>query len=182
MAYALLYKAAKPNKTNAVRGGQLIKVEEMGKFNGQKRHALNAAILAGIILMTVSVVSSADMQLTVQVTEPFEVNGVVHPAGTLQVKTVRDYTPTQTINELWLGGDCLGYIMAHKAEAEVTYPVRTHTMFFTRSSKGHLVLAGYVLLKNDSSKLFRYQHQVKADGWNAGILEPEPVFIAGSLR
>ena len=182
MAYALLYKAAKPNKTNAVRGGQLIKVEEMGKFNGQKRHALNAAILAGIILMTVSVVSSADMQLTVQVTEPFEVNGVVHPAGTLQVKTVRDYTPTQTINELWLAGDCLGYIMAHKSTAEVAYPVRTDTMFFSRSDKGHLVLAGYVLMGTESNNLFRYQHQIKADGWTAGLMDTEPIFIAGFLR
>ena len=154
----------------------------MRKFNGLKHSTQNAAILVGIILMTVSVVSSADMKLTVQVTEPFEVNGVIHPAGTLQVKAVRDYTPTQTINELWLAGDCLGYIMAHKSTAEVTYPVRTDTMFFSRSEKGHLVLAGYVLKGPESNNLFRYQHQIKADGWTARLMDSEPIFIAGFLR
>ncbi len=150
----------------------------MCKFKSLSNNARSAAILACIILMTVSVVSAADMQLTVQVTEPFEVNGVIHPAGTLQVKTVRDYTPTQTINELWLAGECLGYVIAYRAEAEAPYPVRTDTMFFSRSTEGHLVLAGYVLRGNDSNDLFRYQDNVQAPG----LIDPEPVFIAGVLR
>lgn len=154
----------------------------MGEFNGLKHGTRNLAILAGIILMTVSVVSSADMQLTVRITEPFEVNGEIHPAGTLQVKAIRDYTPTQTINELWLGGECLGYIMAHKAGAEVTYPVGTDTMFFSRSEQGHLVLAGYILRGNESNNLFRYQTKVQSGASSAGGQEPLPVFLTASLR
>jgi len=144
-------------------------VEVVLKFNGFKNGARKAVILAGVVLMTVSVVSAADMQLTAKVTEPFEVRGVIHPAGTLQVREIQDFTPTQTINELWLDDSCLGYLMARRSEAENSQPF-TDTMFFTRSPEGHLILAGHTVADSGRGELFRYQQKIVETALNAASL------------
>jgi hypothetical protein len=138
-------------------------------------------ILACLLVTSVTVASENHISLVVQVTEPFEVNGKLYPAGTLHVKSVRDYNPSQSINELWREGECLGYLLARKGEAG-SYPVRHDTMLFTRNNQGHLILAGYVLVGQGSNELFRYQDVNGKGRWTNPRPTEEPVFIAASLR
>ena len=140
-----------------------------------------AGIFVCLFVASATVAGGAEISLSAQVTEPFEVNGKVYPAGMLHVRSVRDYTPSQSINELWHEGDALGYLLARKG-AEGSYPVRHDTMLFTRSNQGHLILAGYVLVGQGSNELFRYQDRNGKGQWTLPHPTEESVFIAASLR
>jgi hypothetical protein len=74
--------------------------------------------------------------------EPFEIDHQVYPAGTLTIKTVRDYTPGSTLNEVWVGKECLGVMLAKQDRSSGAVSERD-SVEFRRSSAGHLVLVGF---------------------------------------
>ena len=142
---------------------------------GKRRKAFN--IVLGVALLAwlsalAAPAAAVGPNLEIQVDEPFEVNGEVYPAGTLQVRGLGDYSPTQNINELWLDDVCLGYLLARRGEAEDGQAF-TDSMFFTRSPEGRLVLAGYTVADGGAGELFRYQYQQRTR---------ETAFNAASLR
>jgi len=139
---------------------------------GKKRKAFN--LVLGVALLAwlsawAAPAAAIGPNLEIQVDEPFEVNGEMYPAGTLQVRSLGDFSPTQNINELWLDDHCLGYLLARRGVAESAEKF-TDSMFFTRSPEGHLVLAGYTVADSGAGELFRYQQQPRETAITAASL------------
>ena len=93
-------------------------------------------------------------RIQVQVDEPFEIGGVVYPAGQLSVKVLRDYTPSTTLNEVWVGNTCLGMFVARNSRDDLSN-TNDDSIVFTRDDGGRLVLAGYVFVGSERNRIFR---------------------------
>jgi hypothetical protein len=107
------------------------------------------------LVLACSLSMAGGPQIQVQVAEPFEVNGVLHPAGTLSVKAIRDYNPSSTLNEVWVDGRCLGMVVTRKENGDLSHAAR-NTVVFSRDPEGHLVLVGYDLQGAGSQYVFQY--------------------------
>jgi hypothetical protein len=108
------------------------------KTNYWRRLALIVAALAALFAPAVE---AAGFRLSADIDEPFEVNGTIYPASSLSVRQIGDYTPTSTVNEIWVGDECLGIVLASDMqphEEEIA-----DSLFFRRAPMGHLVLTGF---------------------------------------
>jgi hypothetical protein len=85
----------------------------------------------------------AGERVGVTVSEPFEVNGEVYPAGALSIREVGTFSPVATINEVVVDGRSLGVLIAHEGEGAAT--ASRDELIFTRANDGHLVLVGVAL-------------------------------------
>jgi hypothetical protein len=97
-----------------------------------------------VVLALVAVVvwttpdSMAGERLSVQVDEPFEINGELFPAGKLSLKQVRELTPVATLHELRVDGASIGLLLVRSAGSPAV--ARSNEFIFARSADGHLVL------------------------------------------
>jgi len=99
-------------------------------------------VVALALVVTVFAPSLAEARrLVVRVDEPFQIGDDVYPPGRVVVQSVRPYTPTILLSEIWVGGRCLGLFRATKLPAEEVEPLDTLT--FERSAAGRLALVGF---------------------------------------
>lgn len=115
-------------------------------------------IVFGLVGMGVNVppVEAAGSRISVRMEEPFEIGGHVYPAGVLTVRNVSDYNPTLSMDEIWVGGSCLGMKLAHRAASDT--PVTHDAVLFERNSEGVLVLAGYILSNSGRGEQHRFDN------------------------
>jgi hypothetical protein len=116
-----------------------------------------AAGLAGLIGLALSpcAVASGD-RLVVNVPEPYEVGGKVHPAGPLAVRHLGDFSPTTKIDQLTAESGCLGILLAERRPREEG-GLLSAALVFTRSPRGHLVLVGYTTGDSPAGRLYLYR-------------------------
>jgi hypothetical protein len=95
-------------------------------------------------------------RLVVRMNEPFVVGGEVHPAGSLTLRTVRAYTPSSTLNEIWAGDRCLGLIVAHRS-TDPSLEASRNAVLFVRDPDGRLVLRGFAYRSDDRDEKYRYE-------------------------
>jgi hypothetical protein len=105
------------------------------------RLALVVIVLAALAALCAPAVEARGFRLSANISEPFEVNGILYPAGSLSVRQLGDYTPTSTFNEIWVGDECLGVVLASDIPTHVKE--RSDSLFFHRAPMGHLVLTGF---------------------------------------
>jgi len=95
-----------------------------------------------------------DRRLVADVDEPFEVNGELYPAGMISVKKVRDYNPSSSLSEIWVGRTCLGLFQASRVPDDST---SSHdTLNFERTSEGHLALVGFATNAQSTREAYRF--------------------------
>jgi hypothetical protein len=92
-------------------------------------------------------------RLTVHVSEPFEFQGRLWPASTLSVLPVTAYNPVATLDEIWIGTECLGRMVADRLPS--TTEVSEDVVLFARNAADRLVLVGYAL--RGASSEYRYR-------------------------
>jgi hypothetical protein len=100
-----------------------------------------------------SAIASGD-RLVVNVPEPFEVGGRLFPAGLLAMRHLGDYNPTTTIDQITVGNECLGMLMAQHSASEPG--LMAASLVFERSSYGHLRLVGYTASEGPAGGLYLY--------------------------
>ena len=98
--------------------------------------------LIAVCAIAVSATWAGSPRLVVRMDEPFVVDGDVHPAGVLTLRTVRNFTPSSTLNEVWAGDRCLGMLIAHRS-ADPTLEASRNAVMFVRDGEGRLVLRGF---------------------------------------
>lgn len=112
-----------------------------------------------LVLLTASTGTTPSLagtpRLVASVTEPFQVGDQLVPAGTLTLRSLRDYHPGARIDELWSGTRFLGFWVADGRENESR--AERDTIVFERNSAGRLVLVGYVLRGSRSDVAYRYR-------------------------
>ncbi len=117
-----------------------------------------ALVLFTLITLSISpaAIASGD-RLVVNVPEPFEVGGRLFPAGSLAVRHLGDYNPTTTIDQITVGTECLGMLMAHHRAGDPG--LMAASLVFERSPYGHLRLVGYTESEGPADGLYIYHRQ-----------------------
>jgi len=100
-------------------------------------------------------------RLVVRVDEPFRIGDEVYPPGRVVVKSVRSYTPTTLLSEIWVGSRCLGMFRARKLPVEEAQALDTLT--FERSPHGRLSLVGFSVAGHPGHGAYRLQPATEAD-------------------
>jgi len=110
--------------------------EEKPMSNLRKQLPMFLAALTLIVLLAPSV--EAGDRVVFRVNESFEVNGQIYPSGRVVLRAITSYTPVTTLNEIRVGRDSLGVLVAHQDSSE---PAATSDeLIFRRAAEGHLVL------------------------------------------
>ncbi len=99
-----------------------------------------------------AVVGAAEPRLVVQVAWPFAINGTLYPPGTLTLRQVADYTPSSSLDEVWVGDECIGMVMTRLARTQRR--ATKSTAIFRRGEDGNLQLFGYTLASSGSGRTF----------------------------
>lgn len=116
-----------------------------------KQAVLGGIVLAALVAAPVSLAGGA--RIVAEVAEPFEVDGRLFPAGAVTLREVSRFSPTQTLNEVWVGDECLGRLLAVNAS---DYWGRVDdALLFQRHPEGHLDLVGFAL-KGRKAQEFRF--------------------------
>jgi len=139
-----------------------------------------AWIVAGLALLTVIFAppgEAGSRRITLQMAEPYEIDGQLYPAGELSLRELSAYNPTTTLNELWVDNECLGLRVAdtlpdrHKSDSDM--------LIFTRDPRsGNLILEG-VAFRGESSRGFR-PITSRSDSLDAG--DGDPSYEARLIR
>jgi hypothetical protein len=101
-------------------------------------------------------------RLTVHVSEPFEFQGRLWPASTLSVLPGATYNPVATLDEVWIGTECLGRMVADRMPSAVE--ASDDVMLFARNAADRLVLIGYALRGAASAYHYRSYPAQPDDG------------------
>jgi hypothetical protein len=116
--------------------------------------------------------------LVVDVDEPFVIDGEVFEAGELTLRPVRSFTPTITLNEIWVGDRCLGLLQASRSDRSNLEASR-NAVLFGRDVAGHLVLRGFAYRVDGDEERYRYELLTTRDASPARPVVDAPVLIAG---
>lgn len=110
--------------------------------------------LAAIALMVAPVHAASDTSVRFHVAQPFRVGEHAYDSGVIAVHAVSSYTPTTSILEVWVNGECLGMMTAHRSASEEP-PLRTEAMFL-REGDGRLVMVGFRMTGRPTVTTFRF--------------------------
>ena len=73
-----------------------------------KVHALIVLTLTALAVAFAPATEAAELRMKVRIDEPFEINGQLYEPAVLTLRHMGRYNPTTTINEVWVGNQCLG--------------------------------------------------------------------------
>jgi len=105
-------------------------------------------------LATASPTAASDSQVRFEMVSPFRVGSHGFDAGVIAVRTVSAYTPSTSILEVWVNGECLGMIPAQRGVSEGT-PQRAEA-FFRRDDDGRLEMIGFQLAGRVNGTTYRF--------------------------
>jgi hypothetical protein len=89
-----------------------------------------------------------------EIDQPFQLGGRDYDAGVIAVNGVSVFTPSTAMLEVWVNGECLGMMPAHR-----TTPAGTAALaeaFFTRDADGRLALTGFQLGARPKGAIYRF--------------------------
>ncbi len=113
----------------------------MQSERGGVRIGWAALITAAILFAGNPNTAAADTQVRFNVSQPFRVGSHAYDAGVIVLHTVVSYTPSLSLFEVWVNGDCLGMMAARRSPPEGSI-ARTEA-FFRRDDAGVLQMIGF---------------------------------------
>lgn len=149
----------------------------------QNRNRLRARALVWIVLSAVAGFASAALaagpRLAVTVDEPFVIDGERFPAGELSLRPLRNFTPTTTLNEVWVGNRCLGVLMASRTD-DRSREASSDAVLFGRDDSGQLVLRGFSYRVDGATERYRYELLDSGRAVATASTDEQPFLIAGT--
>jgi hypothetical protein len=119
--------------------------------------------LAALAAVLAPSAAGGDHRLVAQVEEPFAVNGQIYPAGELAIRHVGQYSPTTTINQIWVEGQLLGLFLAEMLPDDPE--IGHHSFHFDRDAESRLVLAGFAPSGERVREFYRFRTVTSGDRW-----------------
>ena len=89
-----------------------------------------------------------------RLSEPFHIGGRGYEAGVIAVHGVSAFTPSTAILEVWVNGECLGMMAAHRSGPTGT--AAPAEAFFRRDAEGRLELTGFQLGRRPKGAIYRF--------------------------
>jgi hypothetical protein len=114
-----------------------------------------AWIVAGVTLIAMLSAPSfagGNKRLTINMNESYEIVGTVYPAGKLTVRELNQYNPTTTLQEVWIGNECIGLLKA-TSMPETQKSTSNEFLFKRDKNGGQLALVG-VAFKGETDRGF----------------------------
>jgi len=130
------------------------------RANTPRSIAVLVALALGLALAAPSV--AGDRRLSARVAEPFELNGKLYPASSIVVEHVRDYTPSTSLSEVWVGSEFVGLLRADRVATPDNSGAAS--LSFERDARGTLALVGYASPAHGVHGEFRFQAVPAAAG------------------
>jgi hypothetical protein len=75
-------------------------------------------------------------------------------AGVIAVHSISLYTPSTALLEVWVNGECLGMVTAHRSVSEE--PARRTQALFHRDDDGRLEMIGFQVTGRPSGTTYRF--------------------------
>jgi hypothetical protein len=110
--------------------------------------------LALAALASVPVTAATDQPVRFEVPGPFRVGNQGFEAGEISVHNISTYTPSMSLLEVWVNGECLGLLTAHRSVSDVP-PVRTEALFH-RDEDGRLEMIGFQMTGRSNGTTYRF--------------------------
>ena len=98
---------------------------------------------------------AGDPQVRFRVQEPFRVGDRGYESGVITLRSVSLYTPTTSILEVWVDGECLGMMTAQRSNSEAL-PQHAEALF-RRDDRGRLEMVGFTVPGRSTGTTFRFQ-------------------------
>lgn len=98
--------------------------------------------------------AATDQPVRFEVPGPFRVGSQGFEAGVIWVHNISAYTPTTSLLEVWVNGECLGLLPAHRTVSEVA-PLRTEALFH-RDEDGRLEMIGFQMTGRPNGTTYRF--------------------------
>jgi hypothetical protein len=117
--------------------------------------AIRIISIVTLVLLASGIALADGSRLVVAMDEPFEAGGQLHPAASLSLRPVHEFTPTTSLNEVWVGNRCLGLVAAVKSD-DPRLEASRNSVLFERSPDGILVLRGFAYRLPGSPGRYRY--------------------------
>ena len=114
-------------------------------------------VIAGLVLVALTlgpVAAASETQVRFEVPQPFRVGSHVYDAGVIALHNVTAYTPSISILEVWVNGECLGMITARRGGSE-ELPLRTEALF-RRDDDGRLEMVGFRVTGHPTGTNYRF--------------------------
>ena len=131
------------------------------------RASKSVGVIVGLTLaaLIAGPASAADTQLRFNVSKPFRVGSRLFDAGVVTVHSISEFTPSTSHLEVWVDGDCLGMLTAHRSVPEVP-PTRTEALF-RRDGDGRLAMVGFQLTGCPTGTTYRFTETPAAVALNS---------------
>ncbi len=84
---------------------------------------------------------AAEPHVRFRLHEPFRVGSHDYDSGVIALNNVSSLTPSRSILEVWVNGECLGMMTAHQSRAEAAAP--ESEALFRRDDTGRLEMVGF---------------------------------------
>ncbi len=107
-----------------------------------------------VALMLGPAAAASETQIRFNVPQPFRVGSHDYEAGVIVLHVVTAYTPTTSIFEVWVNGDCLGMLAARRSVPEDP-PTRTEA-HFRRDDDGRLEMVGFRVTGRPAGTTYRF--------------------------
>jgi len=118
------------------------------------RAGLLVTVLAGFFLALAPSVAASEEQVRFDVARPFRVGSHAFDAGVISVHRVSSYTPSTSLLEIWVNGECLGLMTARRTISEAP-PARTEALFH-RDEDGRLEMVGFQVTGRPNGTTYRF--------------------------
>ena len=130
---------------------------------GWVRLGLVVVALAALAAVLAPSAAGGDHRLVAQVEEPFAVNGQIYPPGEIAIRHVGQYSPTATLNMIWVDGELLGLFLAELLPEEPE-PI-DHSFHFARDAESRLVLSGFAPSGERVRAFYRFRTVTSGGRW-----------------
>ena len=152
----------------------------------------NASMLRGWLIAGVALTAmilgpaatAGERDVHFKVPHPFRVGNHVYEAGVIAIQTVAAYTPSIALLKVWVNGECLGMMTAHRSVSEV--PPAESEALFRRDEDGRLVMMGFRVTGRPTGTTYRFPEAhdaaalVSAQTDLASTISPETARAAAS--
>ena len=125
-------------------------------------HRLFAAAAALTLIVALAPnAAAAGERIAAAVDRPFVFDGQYYEGGKISVRTVREFTPSVTLTEVWIDGTCLGMLRSQSQQGE---QAARPALEFARNAAGQLELVGFSLRGEAPQRFVDVRHMPVYDG------------------
>ena len=138
-------------------------------------------IIGGLVLLAALAapeLEAAERSVHANMDEPFQINGDVYEAGRVTLREIGHYNPQTTMNEVWVGGTCLGLMLAERTAAPVTNS--DDRLMFERDYNGTLMLVGFAYRGERTHEFYQYEGVADGGRWSQPMRRTTAVALASN--